>query len=240
MAPCADTSGLRSENTGNVLTAMTPVVNHATSIITDVKSFEQNPNRFDISEDTVRHLRERCEATLQNLTSAARNHAQSFGLSPVSLMDAAASHVSVAVIDLVKLLLLRRVDPAEPDGRNTRSPTEYGSLNNSNNNGNHNYKSSMRSIDEMRGKSPHNRAPSSGSNRARDEDYGQQRSMSNATMPSSLGSSMSPPASSQTFDDITTTVGGVSDDSATLAGGDNSWSELKVQSRISSITLLYS
>lgn len=218
----------RSENPGNVLTAMKSVVNAVSSITDDVKSFEHNPNRFDIGEDTVRHLRERCEATLQNLVSAARNHASSFGLSPVSLMDAAASHVSAAIIDLVRLLLLRRANTADRDVREgTRSPTEYAPVVNSNSN--HNFKTSLRSIDETRTKSPHARAPSSGSARLRDEDYTQQRNVSGTTLASSLGTAMSPPSSSQNFDDLTATVGGVGDDSNTLTGGDNSWSELKVR-----------
>ena len=201
---------------------MKSVVNAVSSITDDVRSFESNPNRFDIGEDTVRHLRERCEATLQNLVSAARNHASSFGLSPVSLMDAAASHVSAAIIDLVRLLLLRRAVATDRDVKEgTRSPAEYGAV--ANNNGNHNYKPSLRSIDETRTKSPHARAPSSGSARLRDEDYGQQRNVSGTTLATSLGTT--PP---QNFDDLTTAVGGVSDDSSTLAGGDNSWSELKV------------
>lgn len=120
---------------------MKAVVNSVSSITDDVKSFENSPNRFDFNEDTVRHLRDRCEATLQNLVSAARNHATSYGLSPVSLMDAAASHVSAAIIDLVRILLLRRATSADRDVRETtRSPTEYPPLpNNNNNNGNGNH-----------------------------------------------------------------------------------------------------
>lgn len=211
---------------------MKAVVNAVSSVIDDVKGFEHNPNRFDINEDTVRHLRERCEATLQNLVSAARNHASSFGLSPVSLMDAAASHVSAAIIDLVRLLLLRRSTAVDRDRdrdvrESTRSPIEYGSIANNNSNSNHGYKSGFRSIDETRTKSPHARAASSGSTRVRDEDYS--RGMVNTGVTSPLGASMSPPSSAQTFDDMATTVGGVSDDSGTLAGGDNSWAELKVR-----------
>lgn len=220
----------RSENPANVLGSMKGVVNAVSSVIDDVKSFEHNPNRFDISEDTVRHLRERCEATLQNLVSAARNHASSFGLSPVSLMDAAASHVSAAIIDLVRLLLLRRSTTADREHdrdirETTRSPTEYTSI--PNNNSNHSYKMSLRSIDETRTMSPHARAPSSGSTRVRDEEY--QRSTSSTAVTSPLGSALSPPGSQNNFDDVATAVGGVSDDAMTLAGGDNSWAELKVR-----------
>ena len=42
-----------------------------------------------------------------------KNHASSQGLSPVSLLDAAASHLCVTVVDLVKLLKIRKAHPAE-------------------------------------------------------------------------------------------------------------------------------
>jgi len=47
---------------------------------------------------------------LSNLVIAARNHAQSYGLSPVSLLDAAASHVSETVLELARYIGVRRGD----------------------------------------------------------------------------------------------------------------------------------
>ncbi|KAF8308269.1 hypothetical protein DL93DRAFT_2171228 [Clavulina sp. PMI_390] len=242
----------RSENPSNVLSAMKPVVNSVAAILDDVKAFEHNPTRYDVSEEHVTSLRQRCEATLQNLVSAARNHAGSYGLSPVSLLDAAASHVSATVIDLVRLLLLRRSTAADRERdrdvrENTRSPAEYGmgspppsNGNMPNGNGNHGYKASLRSIEETRTMSPHARAPSSGSNRVRagvDEDF--QRSTSSTAVTSPRGDAISPPAFSEKFDDVATAVGNGSDDATVVAGGDNSWSELKPYLDAQSESLVY-
>jgi hypothetical protein len=210
----------RSDNPSSVLSAMKTVVNAVAAVTDDVKAFEHNPTRFDISEDTVRHLRERCDATLQNLVSAARNHAASFGLSAVSLMDAAASHVSAAIIDLVKLLLLRRTGFTDRD-KEARSP-DYGLSGGGG--GIHVYKPGLRSVEEMPTKLPHARATSSGSSR-REED--RERNMSIGSSGLNL-SVLSPPQMSQNFEDVVTVVGGTSDDASTLASNDNSWAELKV------------
>lgn len=52
-------------------------------------------------------LKSRVSATANNLITATKNHAASGGLSPVSLLDAAASHLSTAVVELVKHVKVR-------------------------------------------------------------------------------------------------------------------------------------
>ncbi|KAF2006284.1 hypothetical protein P154DRAFT_256096 [Amniculicola lignicola CBS 123094] len=52
-------------------------------------------------------LKARVSATANNLITASKNHASSAGLSPVSLLDAAASHLSTAVVELMKLVKVR-------------------------------------------------------------------------------------------------------------------------------------
>ena len=47
-------------------------------------------------------------ATLDNLMTATRNHAMGGGLSPISLLDAAASHVAVSAIEIAKLIGLKQ------------------------------------------------------------------------------------------------------------------------------------
>lgn len=51
-------------------------------------------------------------ATSNNLITAGRNFAMSNGLSPVSLLDAAASHVAAAVVEIIQLAKIRHT-PAE-------------------------------------------------------------------------------------------------------------------------------
>lgn len=60
-------------------------------------------------------LKSRVSATANNLITAAKNHASSNGLSPVSLLDAAASHLSTAVVELVKLVKVRPTPDNELD-----------------------------------------------------------------------------------------------------------------------------
>jgi hypothetical protein len=52
-------------------------------------------------------LKLRVSATANNLITAAKNHAAAQGLSPVSLLDAATSHLTTAVVDLVKICRIR-------------------------------------------------------------------------------------------------------------------------------------
>jgi predicted nucleic acid-binding Zn-ribbon protein len=52
-------------------------------------------------------LKSRVSATANNLITATKNHVTSNGISPVSLLDAAASHLSTAVVELVKHVKVR-------------------------------------------------------------------------------------------------------------------------------------
>ncbi|KAF1978957.1 hypothetical protein BU23DRAFT_498021 [Bimuria novae-zelandiae CBS 107.79] len=60
-------------------------------------------------------LKSRVSATANNLITASKNHASSGGLSPVSLLDAAASHLSTAVVELVKHVKVRPTPEEELD-----------------------------------------------------------------------------------------------------------------------------
>lgn len=86
---------------------MKSVIGAVTSIVKDAREFDPR-SRDDVDLETVQSLCDRTEATLSNLVTAARTHATSYGLSPVSLLDAALSHVSASVTELTKLLLVRR------------------------------------------------------------------------------------------------------------------------------------
>jgi len=72
---------------------MKSVVNTVTTILDDMRSH----SRRHSDPEGLRALEERVEATLSNLVAATKTHATSSGLSPVSLLDAAASHVSAAI-----------------------------------------------------------------------------------------------------------------------------------------------
>ena len=109
----------RSKTPGNVLLSMKTVVLSTTLVTDDVAKYEQVPaNIVELSheeQEQLMALKSKCSATLNNLMTACRNHASSHGLSPVSLLDAAASHVSATIVDLVKLLKVRKASKVETD-----------------------------------------------------------------------------------------------------------------------------
>jgi len=65
--------------------------------------------------DEITRLKSRISATANNVTTAAKNHATGYGLSPVSLVDAAASHLTASVIELVKQVKIRPTTEGDLD-----------------------------------------------------------------------------------------------------------------------------
>lgn len=100
----------RSNNPSGVFTPMRSAVNAVTTITDDMHVYEQRPSRdrHGHDDDALRLMRERVDATLSNLVAATKNHAMSHGLSPVSLIDAAASHVSAAVVAVIHAVMIRK------------------------------------------------------------------------------------------------------------------------------------
>jgi protein SPA2 len=78
----------------------------------DVDLYEQQKATSMKPEDKEKlyTMKSKLSGTLTNLMTAAKNHATGAGISPVSLLDAAASHLTVSVVDLVKLIKVRRAD----------------------------------------------------------------------------------------------------------------------------------
>ena len=86
---------------------MKGVVEAINDISEDVHDWETEPN-FTIDQTQLDNCKHQSSATLNALMQAARNHAMSAGLSPISLLDAAASHVSANVVEIIKLLKIRK------------------------------------------------------------------------------------------------------------------------------------
>ncbi|TFY56445.1 hypothetical protein EVJ58_g7646 [Rhodofomes roseus] len=219
----------RSNAPTRVLTPMKSVVNAVTAIIEDIKAYERRARRdFDI--DSLRILRERLEATLSNLVVASKTHATSSGMSPVSLLDAAASHVSSTVTEIGKLVLVRKASRAEQD--------QFAvSQNTSATNG---FSPALRSVDE--GRPVHSRGYSSASSRSyssqanRFGDLAGSSSMSSTRLmedrrvsPPSRGSSLtnSPPPIFDRVPASHSTGGRTSGESAPPEGPEDAWAELK-------------
>jgi hypothetical protein len=88
-------------------------------------------------------LKSRVSATANNLITASKNHASYGGMAPVSLLDAAASHLSTVVLELVKFVKVRHTPDSElgldeeDDKPMPLKPTVFSAYNPSNNvNGN--------------------------------------------------------------------------------------------------------
>lgn len=97
----------RSTQPTGVLAAMKAVVEASSRIGEDVEKFEQSPN-LDVDASRLESLKHESTVRLAALMTAARNHAMASGLSPVSLIDAAAGHLSANVVEIIKLLKIRR------------------------------------------------------------------------------------------------------------------------------------
>lgn len=100
----------RSTSPTSTLGAMKPVIHAIADISQDVEQFEQRSpaQRGDVDMSSLPELKERLTTTLGALTQAAKEYGMSYGLSPISLLDAAASEVAASVVALFKLLGIRR------------------------------------------------------------------------------------------------------------------------------------
>ena len=99
----------RSSSPSFVLNVMKPIVGYVTAIQTDIETWLNSNNDQSREENgRLNVLKERMIATLDNLMTATRNHAMGGGLSPISLLDAAASHVAVSAIEIAKLIGLKQ------------------------------------------------------------------------------------------------------------------------------------
>ncbi len=193
---------------------MKAVVNAVTNILDDVRSHSR---RYSDPEG-VHALEKRVEATLSNLVTASKTHATSSGLSPVSLLDAAASHVSAAITELGRVVLLRRATKAEQE---QHAPSSVGTATNG-------FTPGLRTVEEMRPLATHQRGLSESSSRrgewerelVRDE-------REHHTHESSSDDSSSVPT---IFDQRTVNAAGLtSPDSAAAEGSEDAWTELRVR-----------
>ena len=116
----------RSNSPTRVLVPMKAVINAVTAIADDLRQFERRSRSDEIDLDVLRSLRDRAEATLSNLVVATKSHATGAGMSPVSLLDAAASHVSSTITEIAKIAYIRRATSAEQEQLHMMQPTANG------------------------------------------------------------------------------------------------------------------
>lgn len=106
----------RSKEPSNVFNAAHAVVRACEALDNDVQAIP--PSRLASfppkEQEHISTLKGNINATLSNLMTASKNHATSFGVLPVSLVDAAASHLAQAVVELVRVLKIRRTAGSGP------------------------------------------------------------------------------------------------------------------------------
>lgn len=111
------------------------VLPHVKSVVIAVRNISQDVGNISLNEDDQSQqkikLRSKISATANNLITASRNFAISDGVSPVSLLDAAASHLTAAVVNLARLVKIQPTSPTvlEDDDDSSfiaESPAYYG------------------------------------------------------------------------------------------------------------------
>lgn len=117
----------RGDEPNAVLTRVKAVVIAVRDITIDLGETQSSQ---DEAMQQSHKLRARVSATANNLVTASKNFAMSKGVSPVSLLDAAASHLTSAVIELIRLVKIRPTPAQELEEQEENefvadSPAEY-------------------------------------------------------------------------------------------------------------------
>lgn len=93
------------------------VVDFMKAVVVNVRNITQDiDDAPPVSEEMAQlqtKLKSRVSATANNLITASKNFASANGLSPVSLLDAAASHLTSAVVELVRTVKIRPTPAGE-------------------------------------------------------------------------------------------------------------------------------
>lgn len=229
----------RSNAPTRVLQPMKGVINAVTAIIEDVRAFERRPqrdrDRAEVDLEALQALRERLDATLSNLVATAKTHATSAGMAPVSLLDAAASHVSATVTEIGKTVLVRKATRQEQEAF-----MPVGSVSAVISNGANGFTPSLRAVEELRSgpREAHQRSGSSASSGSRAGEVSPTSSprMTPRRAPSNMsGSNASspPPVFEKSKLDGNSNGNGAANARSGTTGEnlDDAWAELKVRFR---------
>lgn len=114
----------RVDNPDQVIDSMKAVVVSVRRITKDIDVSAPNTNEEMLQQHAK--LKSRVSSTANNLITASKNFASSAGISPVSLLDAAASHLVAAVVELLRIVKIRTTPSAEleDDDDGTVTPVE--------------------------------------------------------------------------------------------------------------------
>lgn len=99
----------RQEQPDTVIDAMKSVVMSVRRI---TKDFDASPASDEQAKQQRKQLKSRVSSTANSLITASKTFATSAGIAPVSVLDAAASHLVAAMVDLLRFVKIR----VTPDG----------------------------------------------------------------------------------------------------------------------------
>ncbi|CAM1504112.1 Fc.00g017030.m01.CDS01 [Cosmosporella sp. VM-42] len=100
----------RRDDPEKVIDAMKSVV---VSVRRITKDLDQTPTHDDEMAQQQAKLKSKVSSTANNLITASKNFAAGAGISPVSLLDAAASHLTAAIVDLLRTVKIRATPAGE-------------------------------------------------------------------------------------------------------------------------------
>ena len=100
----------RTEDPEKVIDSMKSVVVSVRRITKDID--ESAPTNEPVQQEQLK-LKSRVSATANNLITASKNFASSAGISPISLLDAAASHLVAALVELLRTVKIRATPAGE-------------------------------------------------------------------------------------------------------------------------------
>jgi hypothetical protein len=100
----------RSEDPARVIDFMKFVVVNVRRITQDI---DEAPEKTGELAQQQAKLKSRVSATANNLITASKNFASAKGLSPISLLDAAASHLTSAVVELIRTVKIKPTPAGE-------------------------------------------------------------------------------------------------------------------------------
>lgn len=111
------------------------VLTHVRSVVIAVRDINQDAGNALATDKeqgkAASNLKQKISATANNLITASKNFAISKGISPVSLLDAAASHLTMAVVELIRIVQICptpavEIDDDDDDSLIAESPAYYG------------------------------------------------------------------------------------------------------------------
>ncbi|EPE02786.1 cell polarity protein [Ophiostoma piceae UAMH 11346] len=114
----------RTEEPERTVDSMKAVVVSVRRITKDMD--DAMPQQDSDSAEQLTKLKTRVSGTANNLITAAKNYSMSAGLSPVSLLDAAASHLVASVVELLRTVKIRTTpaNELEEDDEGSITPVE--------------------------------------------------------------------------------------------------------------------